>query len=96
MRSGHSKPIGEFSRAEIYFVFFALPIVGGSGLLAFTLFNAWRQANDLSVADSFWQVGCMSLLALGLCTALPAAGWQELTRRRRERAIMNNPHEDEM
>ncbi|CAN5127655.1 hypothetical protein BH10PLA2_BH10PLA2_24780 [soil metagenome] len=89
MRARYNKPIGKWTYAEICFLFFAFPICSGLGLLAFTLLNAWHRANDLSVADWCWQVGYTGLLGLGLCTALPAAGWQELARRQRERALLN-------
>jgi hypothetical protein len=79
---GSGKPIAERSALLIVVLFLVLPILPGGGILCFTLLNAVDRGREFTAGDWFWQVGWFGLLGLCVMVALPAAGWQELRRRR--------------
>jgi membrane protein implicated in regulation of membrane protease activity len=91
MRAG--KPIAERSALQIVVLFLVLPILAGGGILCFTLINAVDRGREFTAGDWFWQVGWIGLLGLGVMSALPAAGWQELRRRRNRPLTPQNPEQ---
>jgi hypothetical protein len=83
MRGG--RPIAERSAAQIVWLFIVLPVLAGVGILCHLVWIVTVGGSRFTAADWFWQVGWYGLLGLGVMTALPAAGCQELRRRKRAR-----------
>lgn len=85
MLAGRS--IADRSAAQVVWLFIVLPVVAGVGILCHVAWLvAWLVAVEggrFTAVDGFWQVGLYGLLGLGVVTALPAAGYQELRRRKR-------------
>jgi hypothetical protein len=88
---GRSAPMAERSTPGLIGMFFVFPILAGGALLSMTITIAVRESVSFTASDWFWKVGWSGLLALGLMTALPAAGWQELAKRRALKMKSNTP-----
>lgn len=75
-------PMSERSVPGVVGMFFVLPLLVGGALLAGAIVLALKRDGEPGAPEGYGGVAWMGLLALGLITALPAAGWQELRKRR--------------
>lgn len=82
------------STAEVVAVFLIGPILFGAGLLGFAAFMMIDGRKELSLGQWLFQIGFLCMLGLGLLTALPAVGWQELRKRRQQREAARRGGED--
>ena len=77
---------------------FVVPVLAGGAIVSWVVVRVVTAAGDLTAAEWIWEVGWFGLLGLALATGLPAAGWQELQRRRQavtgpsRRARRAGPH----
>ncbi len=84
---GRRALITERSTANIVIMFFAFPVLAGLALLCWTIFNASAWYSESTKGNWFSQVAFGLIFGLLIMTALPAAGWQELRRRRKEKEV---------
>jgi hypothetical protein len=83
---GPGKPMADRTTAEVVLMFVVVPPLIGTAILIYTLVNVVARSREFTAADWFWQVAWFGLLGVGLAVGLPAAGWQEIQRRRALRA----------
>lgn len=83
MHSG--TPMEERSTAGIILMFIVLPVLTGIAILFALVVNVATHGRSFTTMDWLYQVVWFGLLGLGVMTALPAAGWQELRRRKGSR-----------
>lgn len=76
------KDMSERSNPEIVWGFLVLPFLTGIAILVALVANAFANSATFTAMDWLGQVVWLGLLGLGMMTALPAAGWQELQRRK--------------
>lgn len=81
MRRGY--PIEKRSRFNLIGMFFVVPILVGLAILTFTVVQIVKRGHEFTASEWFWQVGWFGLLGLLAMTALPATGYREFQRRRR-------------
>lgn len=74
--------ITQRSSAQIVGLFIVFPILAGLGILCHLVWLIAVDSGRFTTSDWFWQVGWYGLIGFGVLTALPAAGYQELMRRR--------------
>lgn len=82
---GNRIPIAKRSTTHIVIVFFAFPVIAGLALMSWTMFNAIAWYSESTNEKWLGQVAFGCILGLLMMTALPAVGWQELRRRRKEK-----------
>lgn len=79
---GSDQPISQRSTAEVVSLFIVLPVIAGITLFSFTIGNLLIHRETSTLSDWCWQLGVGGFLSFGLVAAIPAAGYQELRRRR--------------
>ena len=77
------KPITERSALGIVWMFFVFPIAVGGAFTTFIVVRTIASGRQFTTGQWLGEVIFCGLLGLGIMTCLPAAGWQELSRRRR-------------
>jgi hypothetical protein len=83
--------MAERSTAGVVGMFFVVPVLAGGAIVSWVVARVVTTAADLTAGEWLWEVGWFGLLGLALATGLPAAGWQELRRRRGRPAVTGPP-----